>query len=93
MSNTLIPIDISKISELADLVEEVEATQEPRVLTWGNKVVAVLSPANPAKQTVSEEIRQRSLAALGSWSDIDPLEAVGRISRWRTEGSQPLTRL
>ena len=92
MSNSLMSVDISKIPELADLVEEVEATQEPRALTRGNKVVAVLSPANPAKHTISEETRQRSLAALGSWSDIDPHDAVDRISRWRTEGSRPLTR-
>ena len=92
MSNTLMPVDISKIPELSDIVDEMEATQEPRALTRGNKVVAVLSPVNTTKHTVSEETRQRSLAALGSWSDIDPLEAVDRISRWRTEGSRPPTR-
>ena len=86
------PVDISKIPELSDLVEEVEATQKPRALTRDNKVVAVLSPVNTTKHTVSEETRQRSLAALGSWSDIDSHEAVDRISRWRIEGSRPLTR-
>ena len=44
MSNTLTPIDISHMPDLLDLVEEVEATKEPRELKRDDKVVAVLSP-------------------------------------------------
>ena len=44
MSSTFTPIDISNVPELADLVEEVEATKKPRELKRDNKVVAVISP-------------------------------------------------
>jgi hypothetical protein len=44
MSANLTPIDISKIPDLLDLVEEVEATKKPRELMRDNKPVALLTP-------------------------------------------------
>ena len=41
MSNTLTPIDISTMPELARIVEEVAATQQPRELKRDNQTVAV----------------------------------------------------
>ena len=42
MNRHTTPIDISHMSELIDLVEEVEATKKPRELKRDDKVVAVL---------------------------------------------------
>ena len=44
MSSTPIPIDISNMPDLLDLVEEVEATKKPRELMRDNKPVAILTP-------------------------------------------------
>jgi hypothetical protein len=93
MSKHLTPIDISKMPDLLDLVEEAEATKKPRELKRGNKVVAVLSPfVGWEKYTPSPDDLQSSLAAIGSWSDIDADELIGKIHEWRNEGSRPATR-
>ena len=44
MSRHMMPIDISKMPDLLDLVEEVEATKKPRELRRDNKPVALLTP-------------------------------------------------
>jgi len=44
MISTIASVDISNMPDLLDLVEEVEATKEPRALKRDDKVVAVLSP-------------------------------------------------
>ena len=87
MSNTVTPIDISNMPELLDLVEEVEATKEPRALLRDNKPVALLTPIaqNKAKWA-------KIKATFGSWSDLDPDKLIADIHRWREEGSRPATR-
>jgi hypothetical protein len=94
MSKHLTPIDISHIPELLDLVEEVEATKKPRELKWDDKVVAVLSPfvGREEHRPSPHADDQKSLAAIGSWSDLDADELIANIHRWRTEGSRPATR-
>ena len=95
MSSTLTPIDISSMPDLLDLVEEVEATKKPRELKRDDKVVAVLSPvvqkekAAPIRKSAAW---QKSLAAIGSWSDIDMDKAIADIYKWREEGSRPVNR-
>jgi hypothetical protein len=94
MSNHLSPIDISSIPELRDLVEEVEATKKPRALKRNEKVVAVISPVLEEKPDTSKKdaAYRASLAAIGSWSDLDADEIIANIHRWREEGSRPSTR-
>jgi hypothetical protein len=95
MSNTLAPIDISNMPELLDLVEEVEATKTPRALKRDDKVVAVLSPVVQKEKDAPRPVNaawQKSLAAIGSWSDLDPDKLIADIYRWREEGSRPATR-
>jgi hypothetical protein len=75
MSSNLTPIDISNMPDLLDLVEEVEATKTPRALKRDDKVVAVLSPVVQKEKDAPRPVNaawQKSLAAIGSWSDLDP---------------------
>ena len=88
MSSHLTPIDISNMPELARIVEEVAATQQPRELKRDNKIVAVLSPAVSENTKKWKTIR----ATFGSWRDLDAVELIANIHRWREEGSRPATR-
>ena len=88
MNNTLTPIDISNMPDLARIVEEVAATQQPRELKRDNQTVAVLSPAIAKNTEKWEKIR----ATFGSWSDLDADELIANIHHWRKEGSRPATR-
>jgi hypothetical protein len=81
MSANLTPIDISKIPDLLDLVEEVEATKKPRELMRDNKPVALLTPIVKNKEKWG-----KIKAAFGSWSDLDAEELIANIYRWRIEG-------
>jgi hypothetical protein len=95
MSSILTPIDISNMPELIDLVEEVEATKKPRELKRDDKVVAILSPVVQKEKDAARPATadwQKSLAAVGSWSDLDPDKIIEDIYRWRKEGSRPATR-
>jgi hypothetical protein len=95
MSSKLTPVDISNIPELLDLVEEVEATKKPRELKRDDKVVAVLSPVAQKQKDAPRSTNadwQKSLAAIGSWSDLDADKLIADIYRWREEGSRPATR-
>ena len=90
MSNTLTPIDISNMPELDRIVEEVAATQQPRELKRNKQTVAVLMPVEPG--TKAKTVYEASLAAIGSWSDLDAEELIANIYRWRKEGSRPASR-
>jgi hypothetical protein len=95
MSSSMTPIDISNMPDLLDLVAEVETTKKPRELKRDDKVVAVLSPAVQKEQDASEHTKadyQKSLAAIGSWSDLNPDELIAKIYRWREEGSRQANR-
>jgi hypothetical protein len=95
MSSNLTPIDISHMPELLDLVEEVEATKKPRELKRNDKVVAVLSPVVQKEKEAPRPKNaawQKSLATIGSWSDLDADKLIADIYRWREEGLRPATR-
>jgi hypothetical protein len=87
MSTYPTPIDISQMPDLVDMVEEVKATNTPREFRRDNKPVAVLSPILE-HEAEWDNIKQ-SLAAIGSWSDIDADKVITDIERWRAEGSRP----
>jgi antitoxin (DNA-binding transcriptional repressor) of toxin-antitoxin stability system len=86
MSRHMIPIDISKMPDLLDLVEEVEATKKPHELRRDNKPVALLTPISE-----NTEKRKKIKTVFGSWSDLDADELIANLSRWREEGSRPAT--
>ena len=90
MSSHLTPLDISTSPELLRLVEEVATTKKPRELKRDNQTVAVLMPVAPAKK--AKTVHEASLAAIGSWSDLDTDELIAKIYRWREEGSRPANR-
>ncbi len=90
MSSHLTPIDIRTSPELLRLVEEVATTKKPRELKRDNQTVAVLMPVTPTKK--AKTVYEASLAAIGSWSDLDADELIANIYRWRKEGSRPATR-
>ena len=95
MSSSMTSIDITNMPDLLDLVAEVETTKKPRVLKRDDKVVAVLSPAVQKDQDAPGHAKadyQKSLAAIGSWSDLNPDELIAKIYRWREEGSRQANR-
>ena len=75
-------------------MEEVEETKKPRELKRDNKVVAVISPVLENEKNASHATAayKKSLAAIGSWSDLDADELVKNIAQWRNDGSRPPTR-
>jgi hypothetical protein len=90
MNRTLTLIDISNIPDLIRIAEEVATTKQPRELRRDDKTVAVLMPVEPATQ--AKTVYEASLAAIGSWSDLNADELIANIHRWRKEGSRPATR-
>ena len=76
--------------DLVRLAEEVAITKKPRELKRDNQTVAVLTPVAPAKK--AKTVYKASLAAIGSWSDLDADELIANIYRWRKEGSRPASR-
>ena len=91
------PIDITNIPELVRIAEEVETTKTPRELKWENKTVAVIMPVPKAtltkKQRKTKADYEASLAAIGSWRDLDPDALMAQVYRAREAGSRPATRL
>ena len=69
------PIDIGTIPDLARIVEEVEATREPRELKRNNKPVALLTPVAPTGKTarhkaITKADHEAFLSAAGGWKDL-----------------------
>ena len=100
MSTNFTSIDISTISTLPDLlrlVEEVKETKTPRILKRDSEPVALLMPVGTAvkpekKPKPTKADYDASLAALGSWRDLDPDALIADVYRAREEGSRPATR-
>ena len=89
----LTPIDISHLPDLLRLVEEVKTTKLPRMLKRDNETVAMLMPVGAALKPKKKPAKTKadydaSLAALGSWSDLDPNALIAHVYRAREEGSR-----
>ena len=84
-----LPIDITNMPELVRIAEEVEASQQPRVLKRDNTPIAML---NPVKKQQSNQAKQQAiaetLALAGSWSDLDLEEMLDALDHIRHD-SQP----
>jgi|SRR5215469_15894703 len=49
------PLDITNMSELTRITEEVAATKKPRQLTRDNKPIAVITPVTPKGKTAMQD--------------------------------------
>lgn len=97
MTRTLTPIDISNLPDLLRIAEEVKTTKTPRILKRDMETVAVLMPVGTAITSKKKRVKTKadyaaSLAAIGSWRDIDPDALIAHVYRAREEGSRPATR-
>ncbi len=99
MSTNLTSIDITsmKLPDLFRLVEEVNATKQPRILKRDREPVAMLMPVGIAikpekKPAPTKADYDASLAAIGSWRDLDADALIAHVYRARKEGSRPTTR-
>jgi hypothetical protein len=97
MEPKLIPIDISNLPDLLRLAEEVQNTKTPRILKRDTETVAVLMPVGSAvkpekKPAPTKAAYDASLAAIGSWSDLDSDALIAHVYRARKEGSRPAPR-
>jgi hypothetical protein len=91
------PIDISNIPELVRIAEEVNNTKKSRVLTVSRRTLAVLMPVGTAvrpekKPAPTKADYTASLAATGSWHDLDADALIAHVYRARKEGSRPASR-
>ncbi len=94
---TLTPIDISNLPDLLRLAEEVKETKTPRILKRDTETVAMLMPVGTAfkpekKPAPTKADYDASLAAIGSWRDLDADALIAHVHRAREEGSRPATR-
>lgn len=81
MTSELKPLDISAIPELARLVEEVRATNTPRVLRRDSEDVAILAPIVPAAKRRARRPKtpadyEAFLASAGGWKDLVDTEQL-----------------
>ncbi len=60
MIRHIIPIDISNMPDLLDLVEEVESTKKPHELRRDNKPVAILTPITENKGVNASDHRSET---------------------------------
>ena len=98
---TLIPIDISTINTLPDLlrlVEEVNTTKQPRILKRDNETVAMLMPVGTTVKP--KEKRGKTKAdydafhkAAGSWKDMDVEKFKAAIYESRRRSIRPSVNL
>src|SRR6266849_734870 len=99
MSTNLTSIEITtlKPSDLLRLAEEVKATKTPRILKRDSEPVAMLMPVGATikpkkKPAPTKADYDASLAAIGSWRDLDPDALISHVYRAREAGSRPATR-
>ncbi len=96
MSRTLTPIDISHLPDLLRLAEEVQNTKTPRILKRDSETVAMLMPVGTTikpekKPSPTKADYEASLAAIGSWHDLDADALIAHVYRAREAGSRPAT--
>ena len=76
--------------EIIRLAEEVATTHAPRALLRDNKPLAVLMPVPHAKKirVPTQNAYAASLAAIGSWHDLDADALLAHITTAREAGSR-----
>jgi hypothetical protein len=77
------PIDITHMPDLVRIAEEVEATNQPRVLKRDNTPIAILTPVKKQQSSkAKQQAINETLSLAGVWSDLDfdeMLEALDHI--------------
>ena len=85
MAKPMKSIDITNRPDLVDVVEEVRATGEPRLLRRNDEAVAIITPIAPArtrppKAPAGQRLKPKKMteadlaafhSAAGSWKDVD----------------------
>jgi hypothetical protein len=94
MSSSLTPLDISNISELIRMAEEVNNTKTSRVLTVSRRTLAVLMPVETAgkfkeKRGKTKDDYDAFFSAFGSWKDVDTDNLLRNISATRKRSNHP----
>ncbi len=87
-------IDISDIPDLLRLAEEVQASNEPRMLTRNAEQLAVVMPvgkrsAKRPRKTPSAEDLEAFRSAAGGWKDLDTDTLVKNIYESRRISIRP----
>jgi hypothetical protein len=87
-------IDISDNPEILRIVEEVRASNEPRVLRRNREDVAIVLPAKRARTRRSARGKTTAdydafRAAAGSWKDVDTDKLITDIYESRRLSSRP----
>jgi hypothetical protein len=98
LATELKAVDISNVPELLRIVEEVRATNEPRILRRASEDLAILTPAKPGRrwrigrgktQTDCEAFR----SAVGGWKDVETDKLIADIYADRALSDRPLAEL
>jgi len=96
MSTNLTSIEIAtlKPSDLFRLVEEVNATKQPRILKRDREPVAMLMPIGTTvkpkkKQAPTKADYETFLSAFGSWKDVDTEKLKRDIYDTRKHSNRP----
>ena len=94
MPRNLRSIDISHVPELLRIVEEVRATNEPRVLRREGEDLAILVPSSSTKRTRPRRAKTTAdyeafRSAAGSWRDVDTDKLVSEIYESRRRSTRP----
>ncbi|CAN5685393.1 hypothetical protein BH24CHL1_BH24CHL1_08860 [soil metagenome] len=85
-------IDISEMSEVAKLVDELRKSDRPRVLQHGGENVAILTPLTEPKDKhwkPAEEQIAAVRSAAGGWKDMDVDTLIEQIYRDRENSDRP----
>lgn len=100
MSKNLAPIDITQISTIKDLlalVEEVNMSGKPRILTRDSETLVMLMPVEKAvkrkkKLEKTEADFEAFRSAAGGWKDVDTDQLLENIyeNRRRTNARPPI---
>lgn len=95
MQKELKHIDISNLPDLLRIVEEVQTTQQPRILSRDSEDMAILLPVTHKskkrmKSERTEEDYEAFLAAAGSWKGlVDADKLIADIYESRNLSTKP----
>jgi hypothetical protein len=80
MTREAVSIDISTMPDLARVAEEVASTRTPRILTRGDKEIAVVFPASPRRRRRAKPVTDADIEAAlaASWVGLVEPDALKR---------------
>jgi hypothetical protein len=95
MVRDLKQVDISNIPDLLRIVEEMVASNEPRVLRRQNEDVAILMPARKrrTRHVGTQADYEAFRSAAGGWKDVDTDKLIADIYADRALSDRPAIEL